>query len=960
MSFGNPWALTLFLLIPIFYVISRGQWVHFPPWRRGAVLALRLILLTLLILALADLRLLKNSDALSVIFLVDHSDSMTAAVKDAALEFVQSAVAKKPADDRAGIIVFGENAVVEEVPRVNFAPTNFASIPNTDYTNFADAIRLGMALFPADAPKRLILLSDGRNNLGDATSAAQLAQSAGIQLSVVNLADTVVDAPEVRLQNLNAPDTLRANEHFDLALNIQSSAETATNVQIFADGQLVAQDNIPLRTGDNRFLFPMQAGAEGFSTFRVNLVPISDTIAQNNRLDTFSIIEGALKVLVVSRTPQEAKALSRALAAANLNPQVVSPTEMPSTPLTLSEYAAVILVNLPAFSLSPAQLDLLQIYVRDLGKGLVAIGGDESFGAGGYFQTPLEETLPVDMTLKDRQRLPGMTMLMVIDKSGSMDSAGTMGTGGIKKIELAKEAVDRAVDLLAPWDRVGVIAFDNAARWVIRPEPVVDVAGIKNRVGTIRADGGTDILAGLKLAAEAIVDESSRVRHIVLLTDGGANPAGILDLTDELAAQDISISTVAIGDDYAPFLETVAERGNGRFHFARDASTIPQIFAQEATLALKAYLIEETFTPKLTAASPILQRISALPPLRGYVATSPKLTAQTVLVSHQDDPILAQWQYGLGRAVAFTSDASGRWGQDWARWDNFAQFWGQAVRWTIVDAPSGILDSQVTRDAVQGKTQLTVDALDGAGQSLNDLHIAGNLLSPSLEKTELTLTQVAPGRYQSNFSPAEKGAYLLRLIATDASGQVVGSATRGFVVNYSPEYAAQNENPQLMENLAAIGGGEMLSPDAAAAVFAHTLPPVSGSRPLWESLLVIFALLLPLDVGLRRVAIGREDWQKLAHRLRKYLPASTPTVPSPVKTQSSAKSLLSAKEKTVVSRQSSDVSKQRSVISNQQPEINHPEKPAKPKTETLEPKPETPPKDRMSRLLDAKKKARKK
>jgi len=943
-TFGNPWALLLLVLLPIFWLISRGQVVYLSPGRRRIAFALRTALFLLLVFALADVRLSTRSDSLSVIFLVDQSDSMPAPAKDAALAFIRTATDAQPPDDTAGVVVFGTNAVVEELPRPALSLRAIASAPRTDHTNIAAAVRLGMALFPADSAKRLVLLSDGQNNLGDAKAAMQLAHAAGIEMDVVDLSAAVPEnAPEVRLADLRAPGTVHAEEHFDLQLSIESTLETPSTVQIFADGQLVAQETVNLHPGENRFLFPMVAGENGFSTFRANIIPPVDTQAQNNRLDTFSLIESPLKTLVVAQSPAETVNLLPALTAAGLNPVPARPAEMPSTPLALTEYAAVVLVNLPATALSPAQLNLLQAYVRDLGKGLVVIGGPESYGAGGYFQTPLEETLPVEMTLKDRQRLPGMSMAMVIDKSGSMDSAGTANVGGVKKVELAKEAIYRAVDFLAPWDRVGVVAFDTAARWVVRFQPVVDVTGIKNQVGTIRADGGTDILAGLQTAADAIERESSRVRHIVLLTDGGADPTGIIELTDKLAAQDISVSVVAIGDDAAPFLREVAQHGNGRFHLARDPATIPQIFAQEATLALKAYLIEEEFTPKRTAASPILSGIDAVPPLLGYVATTPKLTAQTVLVSQQDDPVLAQWQYGLGRAVAWTSDATGRWAKNWVGWDGYARFWGQAVRWTILEGTAGNLDAAITRNPQTGNMQLTVDAFDSAGNSLNNLTVEGRLLSPELQQTDVSLTQIAPGRYQTEFSPQEAGAYLLRLLARNADGQLVSSATRGFVVSYSPEYAANRAEPTLLADLASLGGGKMLTAADAAAVFAHTLPPVRGSRPLWRWLLTVFALLLPLDVGVRRVMFGREHWEKLLGWLRRRISVpekATASAPA----ASPAKSLLSVKKPVRSEKRKS-------------PLIIQPESAAEePEAEPEQPPPSNP-KRTTSRLLGAKRRA---
>jgi len=236
-----------------------------------------------------------------------------------------------------------------------------------------------------------------------------------------------------------------------------------------------------------------------------------------------------------------------------------------------------------------------------------------------------------------------------------------------------------------------------------------------------------------------------------------------------------------------------------------------------------------------------------------------------------------------------------------------------------------------------------VDALDSTGNSLNNLTVEGRLLSPELQQTDVTLTQIAPGRYRTEFSPRETGAYLLRLLARDADGQLVSSATRGFVVSYSPEYAANRSEPTLPADLASLGGGKMLAAADAAAVFEHTLPPVRGSRPLWRWLLMAFALLLPLDVGVRRVMFGREHWEKLLNWLRGKLAAPEKTAaPAPV--SSPAKSLLSVKKATRLEKPKSPL-----II---------PPKTAGSEAETPPQKTASPnPKRTTNRLLDAKRRA---
>jgi uncharacterized membrane protein len=887
MSFTTPWALLLLLLLPVLWAIARPR----RNLRETASLLVRSLMLILIILALAGLRQRQTSDDLATIFLLDVSDSVGPTQKEMGLAYVRQALEGMGPDDRGGVILFGTEALVERA--VSPAPGlgDPASIPNANYTNIAGAVGLGLTLFPDDAARRLVILSDGQANLGDARQAAELAAAGGVELSVVPLASQI--GTEVRLDALQTPFTLHEGEQFDMIVQLHSTQAMSVPLQIFSEGRLVARQTLALQAGDNTFVLPLEAGEPGFTTFRAQIDPPADTFPQNNRLDAFSQVQGPLAVLLVAEHADEGQPLAGALRSAGVLVKEIGPAELPSDLGGLSEFTAVILVNVPSFKLAPRQLDLLQTYVRDLGHGLVAVGGDESYGPGGYYQTPLEETLPVEMVIKDKQRLPGMTLLTVLDKSGSMSDGGTPQGGGPRKVELAKEAVYRSLDLLVPWDRVGVIAFDNAARWVVEPTPAVNLEAIKDAVGTIRADGGTDIFAGLKLAAETIVNEPSLVRHIILLSDGGSNPEGIPELIQNLADQNVTVSVIAIGYGYAPFLEDVARIGGGRFHFTDDATVIPQIFAQETSLASRSYVVEEDFTPAQVGPSPILDGLTSLPPLHGYVATSPKLTAQEVLRGgSEEDPLLAQWQYGLGRAVAWTSDAKGQWATEWLSWDGFPRFWAQVVRWTIVEGSGGGVETQITLAGEQAL--VTTEILDSAGNYRNDLDVTLSLIDPKLEQQTILLSQTAPGLYEGAFQPDQTGIYLLHVTGQEGE-ELVAAQTRGFVMSYSPEYRAAPTESTLLADLATIGGGRVLPFNAPAEAFAHTLPPVRGASDLWPWLLAAAILLLPLDVGLRRISFGGEELRELWVKIGRYLPKLKAAAPQPK--QSSAGRLLQVKGK---------------------------------------------------------------
>ncbi|MFQ5435950.1 MAG: glutamine amidotransferase, partial [Anaerolineae bacterium] len=297
------------------------------------------------------------------------------------------------------------------------------------------------------------------------------------------------------------------------------------------------------------------------------------------------------------------------------------------------------------------------------------------------------------------------------------------------------------------------------------------------------------------------------------------------------------------------------------------------IFTQETTSIQRSYLIEERFFPSLVNSSPILAGITAVPPLYGYVGTTVKDTAQLILKTHQDDPLLAAWQYGLGRSVAWTSDATGRWGVDWVRWDGFPAFWAQAVRWTITQDRENNVETVVDFSGEQAT--LTVDARGSSGDFLNNLTMEANVVDPDGEVANVTLAQVAPGRYEAAFTPKKDGAYFIR-VAGSSAGDVSVGQTSGWVLGYSPEYAQFETNPGLLASLAALTGGQEVGGDVTA-VFNHNLPADVTRRPIWPWLALAATLLLPFDIALRRLVITRRDWQRAwAATFGRLRPAAAP------------------------------------------------------------------------------------
>jgi uncharacterized membrane protein len=504
------------------------------------------------------------------------------------------------------------------------------------------------------------------------------------------------------------------------------------------------------------------------------------------------------------------------------------------------------------------------------------LGGRDSFGAGGYLDTPLEETLPVYMTVRDRERSPDVAMVAVVDKSGSMadchctgdsrDTANPSGSRGFEKVDVAREAILRAAEALAPTDQLGVVAFDQNAHWAVRTAPI-DFGALQAGIG-FPADGQTNIYAGLKAAYDDLVNNPATLRHIILITDGWSTHGAYDDLLEDMQAAGITLSTIGTGGGSAQILRRLAEESGGRYYEAADATTIPDIFLRETIRTAGEQIVEETFQPIPSASSEILDGLDAgrLPQLLGYNATTAKGSATVALLTAREDPLLAQWQYGLGRAVAWTSDARQQWATPWIGTPEFGTLTAQLVAWTLPPEDAEGIDVRFS-PGEDGELNVEVTSFDDEAGPRNFYRTVLRLVSPDLEPTQTLLEQVGPGRYAGTVRADQQGAYLVRVAQTfeDENGTDAASRTLGIVSPAAEEYRRLGIDADALASYAAAGGGRELvlaDEEAPTAVWTHDIEASAFPTPIWPWLLLLAIALVPLDVGVRRVALSRADFRR--------------------------------------------------------------------------------------------------
>ncbi len=843
--------------------------------RRGMACALRVAVTGLWIGALAGARWLQPLDRLHVFFLLDHSDSVPPARQRDALEWVRQVTRAMPADDRAGVIVYGGEARIEASLQPGLRLARVATVVPGERTDLGAALRLATAAFPEHGQRRVVLLTDGYENQGDALRAAALARAQQVGVFPVPL--PAERAPDVSVQRLLAPADVKQGQSFEVKAFLHADEAGPVTVRLLRNHHLLGGQVLTLEAGKNLLAFPQTLTEPGFYTYEVQVETDRDSRPRNNRAFGFTEVRGEPRVLLVSSDPVAEAPLAAVLGARGARVVVSTPPAWPDSLAELRSYDALVLGNVSAGDLPAGSDAQLETAVRDFGLGLVCVGGDRAYGAGGYRGSRLNDLLPVESELSSQQLLPPGALVLVLDKSGSMSG---------EKIEVAKQAALAAISALSDRDLVAVIAFDSTFSVVADLQPAARRNDLRRQISGIQAGGGTSLHPPLAHALQLLIQAPAALKHVIVLTDGQSTPGDFEGVARAMARARITLSTVGIGDDLdAARLSLLAELGGGRFIHARSLDQVPQAFLQEAAVVLKTAIHEEPFQPRLVLPTEVTRGLdwASAPPLLGHVITEPKPRAETPLLTDRGTPLLAHWQYGLGRVVAFTSDARARWAQHWLAWPGYAAFWRQVLDWSLRRTVNPGFAAEVAVESGEG--HVSVEALDAAGNELNFLELRAAVFSPTGARQVVTLDQTGPGRYAGRFALREPGVYLVNLQHWEG-GAVRAAQTLGASMNYSPELETTGVHTTLLRQLADITGGRLLALDQPRDdPFRLDRRRTWQPHELWPWLLRLAIVLFVLDVAVRRVELDPAELRALARRLAARLgwhtaaaPASTPSL----------------------------------------------------------------------------------
>lgn len=853
MDWLYPKALLLILPALALLIWFDGRSTHpMGLGRRRFLLVTRSLLVILAVLALASPARLMTSRAQSVLFLLDHSRSQG----EAGLKSVYESAARVR-ESLGSAATVGYVAVGSE-GRLLLHPGSKGDLPDPAAaaalmgeigasSNFERGALLARGLFPAGSSRHLILVGDGVETQGSLLNAAKEASVDGIKIHALGVTGTI--QPDVRVTRLSSSQS-RLNEgaSLDLEATVEGSLAGPGKLRLFENGIEVDSIEVDLKVGEvfthrftrvpeKRNIYNYRAVIEGFEG--------RDAIPENNESLAIVDVRGKPLFLHVEGEEGESRYLVGAMEKEGIRLDGRTPEGLPESLQELAGYDGIILSDIPAHRIGEARMTAIRDYVEKLGGGFVMVGGMNSFGVGGYYRTPVEEILPVKLKAPDQEEFQSSALALVIDRSGSM--AG-------QKIEICKAAAVASAELLTNKDSIGVYAFDSQVHEVVPMTKVTSISTIASQIALIGSGGGTNAYPGMVRAREELNRVKSKIKHMIVLTDGQTSGEGYQALASQCHAEGITISTVAVGAGaQVGLLQSIAAAGGGQSYVTMDPNSIVRIFTQDTLTHTGRMIREEAFEAKLVEKHPMLRdwEDGEAPPLLGYVKTNRKATAQIPLVTDTGDPLLGHWRFGLGKVTAFTSDCKSRWAALWVSdWEGYSRLWSQVLRETA-RAPQGLfMDLRLEEDGSEVKivVDLAEDAVtrrDGAIVEADVFHLPANALGSGMKTiATLALEQEGPGWYGSAFRPSDPGVYLVR---ARAGSQMVSA---GHVHNPSNEVSTGQIDDTLLREACEITGGAYL--ENASAPLALTGEDVARYVELWPWLMLAFLALLLLDLGIRR------------------------------------------------------------------------------------------------------------
>ena len=892
-TFAAVWPLSLLAALPLVWLLAWHNRAGAERARVASATVLRSLALAAIVAALMLPTLHRLSEEVSVVYALDVSGSISPRfVQEALLWIAQVDGQNKPAQSRFEVFA-GRGKLVDSFAQArSLALAAEARAASRDDPIGADATDLEQALlgtlpgFAPGLPKRIVLLTDGNQTHGDVWGAMLRLQAEGARVFAVPAA--VSADSDAWVEAIVVPEGVRERAAVEVEARVFSRLRTPARIELSVGERSAASRTVTLSPGDNHISLNVRFPRAGVQSVTARVSATGDQVARNDALTEDVFVQPRPRVLYVEGASHNASYLADALTAQGIRVSVTTPQALSHDPDLLANEDAVILSDVRADGVGTDAVERLRAFVRDRGGGLIFAAGQNTYGQEGFAQTEVEQMLPVKFEAKRKR--DDLDLVVLVDRSSSMRG---------RKIEVAKAAALATLDLLDENHRLAVVAFDSQPHDIVPLVPVGDKTHAEDLISRMTSAGQTDIYKALLRAQQLLADSQAKTKHIILLSDGltapppghvpgppsneieqrirrvqaeearqrgvvlesrgssepSSLPLGFPGIVAELAAANITLSTVSVGEKPDVELMTnLATWGNGKSYVARSDAEVPTLFAAETHRLLGDSIIEEPFRPRVLGWSPTTAGVdfASGPQLKGYVASRPKRFADVLLEAKKDQPLLAETHYGLGKTVGFLSDVKNRWAADWLGWPGYAKFWAQVVRDSARRDSGEGMSWRVTRDRRDAVVEFTAVGHDGSFRY--DLWPQVSVTAPGGHNTVVALRQTALGRYRAQVPLTAAGTVPWRFELLPGPGmsaaQVALLGSRRLFYSYPDEYRMLPANLPLLRTLSEQTGG-VFAPKAEE-IFRLRGDAGLRTTPLWPYCAGFALLLFLLDILVRR------------------------------------------------------------------------------------------------------------
>ncbi|MFD3157700.1 VWA domain-containing protein [Haloimpatiens sp. FM7330] len=830
-------AIIIFSLLIIYFIVEvlRNKNRYSKKRLRLWIIVRIIFIICLFLVFTHSVGKLKCRDT-STIFLVDESLSMNK-YKNQIEDYINNEIVNKSKKDKVAVVGFAKEPMIE-LPFTNEKKeVNLNAKINSNFTNIERAVEFSKDYFPDNNNKRVVLITDFNENVGNIKKMGDEIKKDNINLLIHKVKNHVEN--DIQLTNIVVPKVIRKNENIPVKIQLDSTGDYKGDLYLKVNEKNILKKNVTVKKGNNIFQYNLPVNSSGNLTIKAEINFKNDLNKLNNIKTVFRNIKDNSTVLVIGNV-EDTKNINTLLDSIGVNRKNYISNEVPNNIDFLSNFDEIILVN-TAYEELPNKFDEnLEKAVQEFGSGLLVIGGNKSFALGGYEKTKLEKILPVQCKMKDNRKKANTGLVLLIDCSGSMDDK----TGGIKKIELAKQAAMQSVNVLEDEDYLGVLAFSDTLEWIVPFDRVKDKSKLIKDIGKLKSKGGTLIIPGISESINTLEKANVKVKHMILLTDGQAEKDGYNKLVEKMKKLNITMSTVAVGNDAdKEVLKYLANSSGGRKYITKDFTNVPKILTKETYLSTKKYLNDVEFIP-VKCYNDNFFKYDALPKLNGYTGTGIKNGGKLVLKSNKGDPICAYWRYGLGNVMTWTSDLSGKWSSQWINWNGFKKCWSSIIDYLLKSKEGKNVDLQIERKGANVKLLIKNEKLS------NDCNAEVVINDPKGNESKLPLKPILNHGFEGDFDLDKIGNYMISIHMKDKN-KIINTINKKICMDYSPEYCINTEdNDDDISNIIFKCDGKLI--DNKQNIFDELIINKNYSYINLEFILIPLALLLFLvDVAIR-------------------------------------------------------------------------------------------------------------